>query len=169
MITNLNTTSESQNLSEHPFFLKKIENADTEDETYTNLPTDVKFRVEALRKLQLNEIQAKRELEEKQLILQKQYYQRLEKSHDSRKRIVSGECEPTSVDLLKQVVDDVNFKPSKSVKGIPGFWFQVLSNCAMSEGWIEEEDQALLRAVKDVRVNYGDDEKTTGVTTVTVR
>jgi len=162
--TDLNITSEIQKLSDHPFFQKNSENAEI-DESYANLSTDIKFRVEALRKLQLNEVQAKIELEEKQLILQKQYYQRLEKSHDSRKRIVSGECEPTSADLLKQVVDDVNFKPSKSVKGIPGFWFQVLSNCAMCEGWIEEEDQVLLKAVKDVRVKYGDELEAKGVTT----
>jgi nucleosome assembly protein 1-like 1 len=164
MTTDLNITSEIQKLSEHSFFQKDSEHAEI-DESYANLPTDIRFRVEALRKLQLNEVQAKTDLEEKQLILQKQYYQRLEKSHDSRKRIISGECEPSSADLLKQVVDDKNFKPSKSVKGIPGFWFQVLSNSPMTKGWIEEEDHVLLKAVKDVRVKYGNDKDVNGVTT----
>jgi len=160
--------TEVEKLTQHKFFNSKTlqnEETDQTDQNYSKLPKDTKFRVEALRKLQLTEIQARKELEEKTLQLQKQYHQRLEKSFSTRKKIVNGELEPVYKDLLTPVVDDKNFKPTKSVKGIPNFWFQVLSNCAMCDGWIEEEDKGLLKAIKDVRIVYEGGNDGDGMTT----
>lgn len=137
-------------LAKHEFFSGEKHSSIQHDEAYTNLSTSVKYRTQALRKLQLEEIQAKAEYEEQCLILNKKYYERLQSSFDSRRKIVNGEIEPESSQLLKQVVDDADYKPTTNT-GIPEFWYTTLVNCEMSSGWIEDQDKPLLKHITDIR------------------
>ena len=57
---------------------------------YKDLPMAVKYRVQALRRLQLEEVQARAELEQAQLQLIQQYHKKLETSQNVRTRIVNG-------------------------------------------------------------------------------
>jgi len=143
-------------LAEHKFFKGETEETYQADPEYTKLATSVKYRVQALRKMQLEEIQARTELEEQRLLLEQQYHERLERSFKQRQRIVNGEYEPDTDELLKKVVDDPKYKPSKTVAGIPDFWFNVLVNAEMSSGWVDEEiDKPLLQKLKDIRIVFG--------------
>jgi len=138
-----------EQLSKHDFFSTDNSTEVEHDESYTNLSTSVKFRTQALRKLQLDEIQAKAEFEEQCLILHKQYYDRLQESFTKRSLIVNGDIEPESKDQLTKVVDDTDYKPS-SKNGIPNFWLTVLKNAEMSAGWIEPHDEPLLKCITDI-------------------
>lgn len=136
-------------LSKHDFFSTDNTAEVEHDESYTNLSTSVKFRTQALRKLQLDELQAKAEYEEQCLVLQQQYYDRLQSSFTKRSEIVNGDVQPEGKDQLTRVVDDDEYTPS-SKNGIPNFWLTVLQNCEMSSGWIEEHDEPLLKCITDI-------------------
>jgi len=143
-------------LSKHDFFSTDKTAEVEHDESYTNLSTSVKFRTQALRKLQLDELQAKAEYEEQCLVLHKQYYDRLQSSFTKRSEIVNGDVEPEGKDQLTRVVDDDEYKPSTK-NGIPDFWLTALNNCEMSSGWIQEHDEPLLKCITDITCKIDSD------------
>lgn len=149
-------------LADHKFFKAEAGSAATNekaaDDEYTKLPTAIKYRVQVLRKMQLDEVQARAELEEAYLILQQKYHKKLRKVHEKRKRIIEGTYAAEPSEQLKPVVDDATYRPTQTIAGIPQFWYRVLENAEMTSGWIDENDQPALEKLKDIRIVFGDPE-----------
>jgi len=145
-------------LAEHKFFKGESTQPEQVDDDFSKQPMAVKYRVQCLRRMQLEEVQARAEMEEQLLILQQRYHRRLQKSHARRRAIIEGIVQPAPEEQLKRVVDDPKWKPkASSVKGVPKFWLTVLQNAEMVSGWINEEgDERALASLKDVRIVFGD-------------
>jgi len=149
-------------LSNHPFFKSEEAAKEKVDEDFAKLSTAVKYRVQCLRRMQLEEITARAELEEQQLILQQRYHQRLARAHEKRSHIINGTCHPAPEEQLKRVIpEDADYQPkSSAIQGIPEFWYRVLINAEMSGGWVdEEEDKGALCKLTDIKIVFGDPEK----------
>jgi len=118
----------------------------------------VKYRVQALRKLQLEEVVCKTEFEKQLQKLTENYHKSLDQNFSKRSKIVNGSYEPSSSELLNSVTDDQNYKPSNTISGIPNFWLNVLKNTELVSVWIEPHDEPLLQKLKDIRIVFPDSE-----------
>jgi len=147
-------------LADHKFFKGESAQPEQVDDEFSKQPMAVKYRVQCLRRMQLEEVQARAEMEEQLLILQQRYHRRLQKSFARRRAIVEGLVQPSPEEQLKRVVDDPTWQPSKSsIKGVPGFWATVLDNAEMASGWINDEgDKKALEKLRDIRIIFGDPE-----------
>jgi len=140
-------------LLDHPFF-KKDEYEPSE--SYNDMAMSVKYRIQALRKLQLDEIIHRQKYEQQVLKLQEKYFNDLQNTFARRAKIINGSYEPGNSELLVSVTDDVDYKPSKTVCGVTNFWLQVLKNVPLVEPWIESYDEPLLQKLKDIKITFPD-------------
>lgn len=140
-------------LVDHQFFKKQEFEA---AESYSDLPMSVKYRVQALRKLQLEEVVCKTDFEKQLQKLTEKYHNNLAQNFSKRSKIINGFYEPTNSELLNSVTEDQNYKPSNTISGIPNFWLNVLKNTELVSVWIEPHDEPVLQKLKDVRIVFPD-------------
>lgn len=69
-------------------------------------------------------------------------------------KITSLLYEPQTSELLEDPVNDPNYKPNKTITGIPEFWLKVFKNSEMVEGWVEDTDEAVLKKLKNIYLEF---------------
>jgi nucleosome assembly protein 1-like 1 len=141
-----------------------------EDDAFTLLlgqPAEVKRRVQALRKVQLDTIKVEAAFYQKVHELECEYAAKFQDQFEKRKSIVSGSHEPTDeeadyplIPMLSQLTEEfeaklkmANGEPkegAEKVKGIPDFWMMVIKNNMMCADMVQEADDAILKHLTDV-------------------
>lgn len=150
------TTSKS--LCDHEFFKSKESKID--DEQFNALPVAVRYRVEALRKLQISIKDSDLAFENELLHLANKYHMNLKDVYAKRSKIINGFYEPSSSELLNTVKGvKSGYKPSNNISGVPYFWYTVLERNILSNCWLEEEDTDCLKTyLNNITLTYHNSE-----------
>ncbi|XP_067124800.1 nucleosome assembly protein 1-like 1 [Centruroides vittatus] len=101
---------------------------------------DIRMKVEALRKLQVDYLIREAKFYEEACNLQIKYASVYEELYKERFRIVKGETTETG--------------KSKQENGIPDFWLGAFLNSNVLYQLIDDDDEAVLKHLKDVRLKY---------------
>ena len=149
----------------HPY-LQNLETVETDqNEQYKKLPISVKYRVEALRKLHLAEIENDADFQQEIMNLENKYESKMIDLREKRRKIVNGSYEPSKNELLSYAAiqqasnGNENYVPTKTVAGVPKFWLTVLENNELSECWLEDSDKKLLgEHLLDIKLTYHNSE-----------
>lgn len=148
------------------------------------LPKIMKRRLDALKKLQLEQIKILHEYHKEVQELEHKYDNLYKPLYEKRYKIINGDYEPNDDEckLPEKLVESesenqeniiaeiapeaaVQFTPEeesqleKDVKGLPGFWLGCLASSYNFGDSIEDHDRDVLRYLKDIRLSYnkGDD------------
>lgn len=130
-------------------------------ENLSETSKEVRRRIRALKKLQIDGIRVESRFYEKVHLLEKEFQPLFDEINKQRLAIVSGDKEPAdnecdiplihgaSDELLKKLEDEapIEGKPSK---GIPEFWYHVLNNVAQISDIIHEADVPILKHLCDI-------------------
>jgi len=152
------TKPQEKSLTDHPYFTSKEQSLAT-NEDYEKLPNSVKYRLQSLRHLQIQQKQNEINFENELLHLQNKYHKNQSSLYEKRSKIINGTYEPSKNEILSfdGITDGEKFEPNKVSCGIPEFWFKVFENNSVAECWIEENgaDELLLKShLKDVKLSY---------------
>lgn len=128
-----------------------------------SLPTAVRRRVAGLKGVQKQHSKLEAEFQEEVLELEKKYFAKFTPLYSKRSKIVNGEIEPTDEevnagendkDKEDEPVETADGKESSDIKGIPEFWLSAMKNQASLAGMITDRDEAALKDLIDVRMEY---------------
>lgn len=124
------------------------------------VPMAVKKRVCALKKVQLDSIEVEAKFYERVHQLEREFENEFNKLYEQRRKIVSGEYEPTDEEsklpiihgLEEDEIKALNEKsePDDGSKGIPSFWLHVLKGSDMTQDMIQEHDEPILKHLTDI-------------------
>ncbi|CAJ0931060.1 unnamed protein product, partial [Mesorhabditis belari] len=124
------------------------------------LPKDIKRRVCALKKLQLQSLEVESEFYQRVHQLEKEFESKFNKLYDLRRKVVTGEKEPTdeeaNIPLLHDATPeelaalDETAPETSGEKGVPNFWSHVFENCETISDMIQEHDKDILKYLIDV-------------------
>lgn len=138
----------------------------------SRLSPDVRKRLRAIRKLQLQTNAVEMEFHEREFQLEKEFQEKHQEILKKRFEIVSGkyepnddECDYPDPDLLQRIDEnismftqlDVDEKTEGSlnpIKGIPNFWLHILYSNPMLDFIIHDGDDDILKHLIDIRVIY---------------
>jgi nucleosome assembly protein 1-like 1 len=132
-----------------------------------SLPAPVRRRVAGLKGVQKEHAKLEAEFQEEVLELEKKYFQKFTPLYQKRAKIVNGAAEPTEEEVKAGEEDDEEqdeAKPatekagesSEAVNGIPEFWLSAMKNQVSLAEMITERDEAALKDLTDVRMEYLD-------------
>jgi nucleosome assembly protein 1-like 1 len=134
-----------------------------------SLPASVRRRVAGLKGVQKEHSKLEAEFQEEVLQLEKKYFAKFTPLYQTRAKIVNGASEPSEeqVKVGEQIDDDedededkpeaeLNKDEGKDVKGIPEFWLSAMKNQISLAEMITDRDEAALKALTDVRMEYLD-------------
>lgn len=113
----------------------------------TNLPPNVRAKIEALKKVQLDQLDREVEFHRKVHELEVTFQQRYADINDKRRQIVDGTYVPRKEDLpvgFPEVEGD-------QTSGIPEFWLTVFKMTPVLQTMIREADEPALKRLVDVR------------------
>ncbi|POS83279.1 putative nucleosome assembly protein [Erysiphe pulchra] len=128
-----------------------------------SLPTAVRRRVAGLKGVQKQHSKLEAEFQEEVLELEKKYFAKFTPLYSKRSKIVNGEIEPTEEEVNAgendkekedEPVEATDEKESSEIKGIPEFWLSAMKNQASLAGMITDRDEAALKDLIDVRMEY---------------
>ncbi|RKF61622.1 putative nucleosome assembly protein [Erysiphe neolycopersici] len=128
-----------------------------------SLPTAVRRRVAGLKGVQKQHSKLEAEFQEEVLELEKKYFAKFTPLYSKRSKIVNGEIEPTDdevnagendKDKEDEPIVTPDGKESSEIKGIPEFWLSAMKNQASLAGMITDRDEAALKDLVDVRMEY---------------
>ncbi|KAJ3064380.1 hypothetical protein HDU98_012212 [Podochytrium sp. JEL0797] len=127
----------------------------------TDLPSDVKRRVNALRNIQDEHSALESKFREEVLLLEKKYLTQHQPLFDKRAKIIAGDLEPTETEATREPEDeedeeavDTSAPVDKATKGIPEFWLTALkTHHALSE-FITEKDEEALKSLINIKYAY---------------
>ncbi|CAD5220224.1 unnamed protein product [Bursaphelenchus okinawaensis] len=135
-----------------------------------NAPIEVRNRAQALKGLHLDIIDVQAEFYERVHQLEVEFRSKYDKINAKRTQIVDGTYEPTSEEvsrekLLTYLDEEATAKFENSapvnggekVKGIPNFWLNVLKNCPQVGEMITEDDEPVLKHLKDIKADIASD------------
>lgn len=138
----------------------------------SRLSPDVRKRLRALRKLQLQTNAVEMEFNEKEFELEKEFQAKHQEILKKRFEIVSGkyepkdeECDYPDLDLLQRIDENISMFTQLSVdekteggpspiKGIPNFWLHILYSNSMLDFIIHDGDDDILKYLIDIRATY---------------
>jgi nucleosome assembly protein 1-like 1 len=166
-------------LLQNPAELAQMVEAVESEKFVMNLPTPVKRRVQALKKLQLEAVKIEADFYKRVHDLECQFADKFQVLNGKRKNIVNGDYEPDDTeadfpligppDLTKELAEKVSLQngpekaeseeeksmgggDSANVKGIPEFWLTLLKNVELIAEMIQEHDQPILQHLRDLDV-----------------
>lgn len=138
-------------------------------DTMASLPPDVRRRINALKKIQLDSTKIEAQFFKEVHELECKYIQQYVPLYKTREAIVTGAYEPTddeckwaldeeeelSKDLKeKAVVADVKKEEVPApVKGIPDFWLTVFRNVNLLADMLQEHDEPILKHLIDIKTH----------------
>jgi nucleosome assembly protein 1-like 1 len=137
------------------------------------LPPNVKRRIKALKKLQMEQTNIEAKFFDAVHELECKYHKLYVPLYEKRQTIVNGSYEPADGecewpsddedDLPTDVVDKLKIedaakelKPQfdENVKGIPEFWLTIFKNIALLSEMVQEYDEPILKHLKDIKTNF---------------
>ncbi|OTB05792.1 hypothetical protein M426DRAFT_56270 [Hypoxylon sp. CI-4A] len=135
-----------------------------------SLPAVVRRRVAGLKGIQKDHSKLEAEFQEEVLQLEKKYFAKFTPLYEQRAAIINGKEEPTDAQVEAGEEEDEDeedeAKPEKEekatpetaelVKGIPEFWLSAMKNQISLAEMITERDEAALRYLTDIRMEYLD-------------
>ncbi|TMS37569.1 hypothetical protein L596_004472 [Steinernema carpocapsae] len=132
---------------------------------------DVRKRVCALKKLQVDAMKVEADFYERVHELEKEFQPRFDAVQAKRKEIVNGAVEPTAADSdipllhaigkeeLEKLESEWNAKNTGSSKGVPDFWLNVLRSASGICEMIQEHDAPILKHLVDITCTINDEPK----------
>lgn len=147
----------------------------------SRLPMDVRNRLRALRKLQIQSNVIEMELHRKVFELEKEYHAKHQGIFKKRLEIITGiyepsdeECDVPDPEILKRIdenaamfaklkQDDNKDNPADNVDkissdlptiGVPEFWFNILYSNPTFDYLIHKDDEPILKHLIDIRTTY---------------
>ncbi|XP_023235389.1 nucleosome assembly protein 1-like 1 [Centruroides sculpturatus] len=108
---------------------------------------DIRMKVEALHKLQVDYLIQEAKFYEEACNLQIKYASVYEELYKERFRIIKGE-------INEKTVSNDETDKSKQQNGIPDFWLGAFLNSNVLYKLIDDDDEAVLQHLKDVRLKY---------------
>jgi len=148
-----------------------------------SLPPQVKRRLKALKKIQLETTKIEAKFYEEVHKLECKYHMQYTPFYEKRAQITSGsyepkdeECDWPSDDEESELAEDVKdkvkveddkekkgdeAKEDKPAKGVPEFWLTIFKNIEITQDMIQEHDEPALAALNDVKVTFSDGEAET--------
>lgn len=130
------------------------------NEHLEKLPVEQKKRVCALKKIQLQCIDVEAEFYERVHQLEKEFEGKFNQFYEQRRKIISGEHEPTAEESdiaiihgleaedLKRIYDAS--EPDNGAKGVAEFWLNVLRGSDVISDMIQEHDEPILKHLVDI-------------------
>lgn len=172
-VTPLNPTASNSCLSvKEKFYMAKVMQKNAHLKVLAQLSPDVRKRVRALRKLQLETNAVEMEFSQKEFELEKEFQAKHQVILKKRFEIVCGQHEPNdeesdypdpgllqrvdeNISLLTQLnIDGTTEGSPNHVKGIPNFWLHILYSNPMLDFIIHDGDDEILKHLIDIRVAY---------------
>lgn len=130
-----------------------------------SLPAPVRRRVAGLKGVQKDHSKLEAEFQEEVLELEKKYFAKFTPLYEKRAKIVNGSSEPSEEEIKAGEEDEEQDEaeptekteePASDVKGIPEFWLSAMKNQVSLAEMITDRDEAALKDVTDVRMEYLD-------------
>jgi nucleosome assembly protein 1-like 1 len=130
-----------------------------------SLPAPVRRRVAGLKGVQKDHSKLEAEFQEEVLELEKKYFAKFTPLYEKRAKIVNGASEPTEEEIKAGEEDEEedeaepaakDEESASDVKGIPEFWLSAMKNQISLAEMITERDEAALKDLTDVRMEYLD-------------
>lgn len=139
-----------------------------------NLPLAVRRRVAGLKGVQKDHAKLEAQFQEEVLALEKRYFAKFTPLYEKRAAIINGKSEPSDEEIKagEKAEDDddedgkgasINTQPKEGdegdktpMVGIPEFWLSAMKNEPSLAGMIEEKDEAALKHLTDIRLQYLD-------------
>lgn len=174
----INPTVGDSNLSKKDLFhmvnyMAKAMQRNSHLQMLSRLSPDVRKRLRALRKLQVQTNTVEMEFNEKEFELEKEFQAKHQEILKKRFEIVAGtyepqdeECDYPDPDLLQRIDENISMftqlnedekieggGPSP-IKGIPNFWLHILYSNSMLDFIIHDGDDDILQHLVDIRVIY---------------
>ncbi|KAI3975368.1 hypothetical protein MKX01_004455, partial [Papaver californicum] len=117
-----------------------------------SLSTNVRKRVEVLRKIQGQHDELEAKFFEERAALEAKYQKLYEPLYTKRYDIVNGDVEVEGVSG-EAVVDDIATKDKKATeeKGVPNFWLTAMKTNEVLADEIQERDEGALKYLKDIK------------------
>ncbi|KAG5981272.1 hypothetical protein E4U55_003111 [Claviceps digitariae] len=135
-----------------------------------SLPLSVRRRVAGLRAVQQEHSKIEDEFQKEVLELEKKYFAKFTPLYEKRAAIVNGKAEPTEEEVKAGDNEDEQLQAEGSadakaqqeneaaedVAGIPEFWLSAMKNQTTLAEMITDRDEAALKHLTDVRMEYLD-------------
>lgn len=131
-----------------------------------SLPAPVRRRVAGLKGVQKEHSKLEAAFQEEVLQLEKKYFAKFTPLYQKRAKIINGAAEPTAEEIKAGEEDDEeenesaeaekSEESSENVAGIPEFWLSAMKNQDSLAEMITDRDEAALKALTDVRMEYLD-------------
>lgn len=134
-----------------------------------SLPAPVRRRVAGLKGVQKEHSKLEAEFQEEVLQLEKKYFTKFTPLYQKRAKIVNGAAEPTAEEIEAGEEDDEQDESegmdvsadkkqeaTEDIAGIPEFWLSAMKNQVSLAEMITDRDEAALKSLTDVRMEYLD-------------
>lgn len=135
-----------------------------------SLPPAVRRRVAGLRAIQQEHSKLEDEFQKEVLELEKKYFGKFTPLYEKRAAIVNGKTEPTEEEVKAgdsedgqvhaeggaDANDQQQSENTEDVAGIPEFWLSAMKNQTTLAEMITDRDEAALKHLTDVRMEYLD-------------
>lgn len=119
-----------------------------------DLPIDVRKRIYALKKLQLDTIKLDAEFHSSVYDLEQKFQGKHDDIFKKRSEIINGNHEPTDDECKMPGVETQIDQPAEGqekTNGVPHFWLAVLKNVSEMRSMIQDFDEEILQHLVDVR------------------
>lgn len=148
----------------------------------SRLPMDVRKRLRALRKLQMQTNAVEVELHEREFQLEKEFQAKHKEIYKKRFEIITGlyepndeECDIPDPDILNRIDENsemftklkrqnevdkgdgdviVDNKETAETRGVPQFWFHILYSNPSFDYLVHKDDEPILQHLIDIRTTY---------------
>lgn len=158
------TTNEVSNrILKYPDVLAALQ-AERNIEMLAKLPKEVKRRIKALKRLQLEATHLEAQFFEEVHATECKYHKLYMPLYQKRSLIVAGEYEPNDEEsqwVSEEEEEEPKVESNTAVKkeepptkGIPEFWLTVFKNVSLLSEMVQDHDEAVLKCLKDVTVNF---------------
>lgn len=121
-------------------------------QTTTTLPQNIRVKIDALNKLQLQLLSKEADFHKRVYSMESEFQRNLSEIYNKRRQIVDGSYVPTEEDLLEG--DQLAVNPSgdnERLKGISEFWLRVFKMVPILQCMVHDPDEAVLKHLIDVR------------------
>lgn len=128
-----------------------------------NLPVEVKKNVEALKGVQVKQIELQNQYKRECLELEKKYLELQKPLYERRQAIITGAAQPTPEEIeageAQSSKDDPEYTPlpkdvAPASTGIPEFWLTALRTHVAFSDIITDRDADALKSLSDIQIEY---------------
>lgn len=128
--------------------IKKVER----ESTMSELHPEVRKKVMALKKLQLETIKMDAEFHRETYELERKFQSKHDEIYSKRKEIVNGNYEPNEEDCnlpahlcIEELKNLNDVESAEKPHGIPQFWLTVIKNVSEINSMVKETDESILK------------------------